>query len=64
MGRPVLYSLASYGMTPVKGSVTERARLRNGIVRMVHMLQDELQMATERRDGLVAARSTWLPYGR
>eukprot|EP00439_Symbiodinium_sp_Y106_P069102 s1632_g11.t2 len=30
VGRPVLYSLASYGM--------------NGIVRMVHMLQDELQM--------------------
>jgi L-lactate dehydrogenase (cytochrome) len=29
-GRPVLYSLASYG--------------QNGIVRMVHMLQDELQM--------------------
>ena len=51
-------------MTPVKGGVTERARLRNGIVRMVHMLQDELQMATERRDGLVAARSIWLPYGR
>jgi len=30
VGRPVLYSLASYG--------------QNGIVRMVHMLQDELQM--------------------
>jgi L-lactate dehydrogenase (cytochrome) len=30
IGRPVLYSLASYG--------------QNGIVRMVHMLQDELQM--------------------
>merc|ERR1719337_710423 len=30
VGRPVLYSLASYG--------------EKGIVRMVHMLQDELQM--------------------
>merc|ERR1711963_52288 len=30
VGRPVLYSLASYG--------------EKGVVRMVHMLQDELQM--------------------
>eukprot|EP00913_Durusdinium_trenchii_P029541 g27692.t1 len=63
VGRPVLYSLASYGMMLGENGRWERWRerettslleeggchlkhlnVKNGIVRMVHMLQDELQM--------------------